>query len=135
MIALICRCCGAGVAPLTDHPIHTKCIPKHWDKHARGQFASRCREFGPGPKPKCEASASNGSIRCNRYAPNTITIEHGQLIPGAHGAGRVDEYERLTLCDDHARAIFREAGRLAGDVIACELAGPASANRRQWINR
>lgn len=46
----ICRCCGKPVMGLLEafdqHPIHTKCIPRHWSKHVHGTGASRCREFG-----------------------------------------------------------------------------------------
>ena len=44
--ALECRCCGRTVPPMDSYPIHTACIPKHWNKHANGVNASRCREFG-----------------------------------------------------------------------------------------
>lgn len=27
------------------HPIHTKCIAKHWQNHANGISAGRCHEF------------------------------------------------------------------------------------------
>jgi hypothetical protein len=40
-----CRCCGKPVIASDNHPIHTRCIPKHWDKHAKGISASRCHEF------------------------------------------------------------------------------------------
>jgi len=42
----LCRCCGKPVLAFDGHPIHTKCIPKHWAKHAHGINASRCIEFG-----------------------------------------------------------------------------------------
>jgi hypothetical protein len=42
----LCRCCGKPVLSFDGHPIHTKCIPKHWGKHAQGVNASRCLEFG-----------------------------------------------------------------------------------------
>ena len=45
-IWLECRCCGRTVPPMDSYPIHTRCIPKHWNKHAHGVNASRCREFG-----------------------------------------------------------------------------------------
>jgi len=53
-----CRCCGKNLGlerfevvfnPRTfmdDAPIHTRCIPKHWGKHAHGINATRCKEFG-----------------------------------------------------------------------------------------
>jgi len=41
-----CRCCGYGVKTFDGHPIHTRCIPKHWRKHSHGINASRCKEFG-----------------------------------------------------------------------------------------
>ena len=41
-----CRCCGYGVKTFDGHPIHTRCIPKHWGKHSHGINASRCKEFG-----------------------------------------------------------------------------------------
>ena len=46
-----CRCCGKYVpgwyayGDNSEFNIHTKCIPKHWDKHARGVNRSRCKEF------------------------------------------------------------------------------------------
>ena len=40
-----CRCCGGPVRVFDGHPIHTRCIPKHWTKHAHHINASRCREF------------------------------------------------------------------------------------------
>jgi len=43
---VLCRCCGKPVYNTDGHPIHTKCIPKHWGKHAKGINASRCKEFG-----------------------------------------------------------------------------------------
>jgi len=55
-IKKICRCCGKnlGLERFIDNlnvtaivaPIHTRCIPKHWGKHAKGVNASRCKEFG-----------------------------------------------------------------------------------------
>jgi hypothetical protein len=45
-IGLECRCCGRTVPPMDSYPIHTACIPRHWDRHAHGVNASRCREFG-----------------------------------------------------------------------------------------
>lgn len=47
-----CRCCGGPVYNSDQYPIHTRCIPKHWDKHAKGINASRCKEFGKKAKPK-----------------------------------------------------------------------------------
>ena len=41
----ICRCCGRVVWASDNAPIHTKCIPNHWTKHAKGKNARRCREF------------------------------------------------------------------------------------------
>jgi len=46
---LTCRCCGKnlGLERFMDNsPIHTRCIPKHWGKHAHKINASRCKEFG-----------------------------------------------------------------------------------------
>ena len=42
----MCRCCGNVVLSFDGHPIHTRCIPKHWGKHSHGINASRCKEFG-----------------------------------------------------------------------------------------
>ena len=47
---LPCRCCGKNVTTFDGYPIHTLCIPKHWDNHAKGKNASRCKEFGKGGK-------------------------------------------------------------------------------------
>ena len=41
----LCRCCGKPVYNSDGHPIHTRCIPKHWGKHAHGINCSRCVEF------------------------------------------------------------------------------------------
>ena len=52
-----CRCCGKPLNPVEHmvgltatikdgHPIHTRCIPKHWGKHSNGVNNSRCKEFG-----------------------------------------------------------------------------------------
>ena len=41
----ICRCCGKTVYASDKHPIHTKCIVKHWSKHAKGINNSRCKEY------------------------------------------------------------------------------------------
>ena len=48
-----CRCCGRDLgimdgitqAVRDGWGIHTRCIPKHWDKHSRGKAAARCEEF------------------------------------------------------------------------------------------
>jgi len=45
-----CRCCGGAVYAFDGYPIHTKCIPKHWDRHAKGINASRCKEFKTGKR-------------------------------------------------------------------------------------
>lgn len=48
MSYLDCRCCGKPVTGLLEQdsaPIHTKCIAKHWSRHAYAVNASRCREF------------------------------------------------------------------------------------------
>lgn len=48
-VNIVCRCCGRnlGLERFMDNaPIHTRCIPKHWGKHAHGVNASRCKEFG-----------------------------------------------------------------------------------------
>jgi hypothetical protein len=48
-IKKICRCCGKNLGLerfMDDAPIHTRCIPKHWGKHAHSVNASRCQEFG-----------------------------------------------------------------------------------------
>ncbi len=45
----VCRCCGKNLGLerfMDNHPIHTRCIPKHWSKHSHGVNASRCKEFG-----------------------------------------------------------------------------------------
>ena len=49
-----CRCCGNTLGILDGITeavregvgIHTRCIPKHWDKHSKNQANSRCSEFG-----------------------------------------------------------------------------------------
>jgi len=40
-----CRCCNKPVLNSDGYPIHTKCIVRHWSKHAHGVNASRCHEF------------------------------------------------------------------------------------------
>lgn len=120
-----CRCCGKAVTAFDGHPIHTRCIPKHWDAHQRGYNASRCREFGPN-RPRCER------YPCNLHAPNTVTIEH--LRPAGYAA--LGEIETLTLCEAHARDVYRDARRRIGSTIqGIELDGPAAANLGRWINR
>ena len=50
-----CRCCGGTLGILdgiTDAVregvgIHTRCIPKHWNLHAKGKNPGRCSEFAP----------------------------------------------------------------------------------------
>jgi hypothetical protein len=46
-----CRCCGKPVRTFDGAPIHTACLPNHWDKHVwqrvqEGTNASRCQEWG-----------------------------------------------------------------------------------------
>ena len=57
-----CRCCGRdlGIVEQLMHgqecasqgisiasvAIHTRCIPKHGDKHSHGKRPTRCKEFG-----------------------------------------------------------------------------------------
>ena len=41
----LCRCCGHPVYASDQAPIHTRCIVRHWTKHAKGKHARRCREF------------------------------------------------------------------------------------------
>lgn len=40
-----CRCCGGALWTHDGHPIHTGCIVKHWDRHAKGINISKCHEF------------------------------------------------------------------------------------------
>ena len=42
---MTCRCCGKNGFFSDLHNIHTRCIPKHWDKHAKSINNSRCHEF------------------------------------------------------------------------------------------
>ena len=58
-----CRCCGRDLSIIeqlmhgteaTQHglsiasvAIHTRCIPKHWNLHAKGKNTGRCSEFAP----------------------------------------------------------------------------------------
>lgn len=56
MAFMTCRCCGkpiTGILDMDGSPIHTRCIPKHWGKHAHGKNASRCHEFRPRPCMDC----------------------------------------------------------------------------------
>lgn len=48
---LDCRCCSRPVPPMDAYPIHTRCIVKHWARHAHYVNASRCREFGGEREP------------------------------------------------------------------------------------
>ena len=41
-----CRCCGKPVYSSDGAPIHTRCIVRHWQRHAKGKNLRRCREFG-----------------------------------------------------------------------------------------
>jgi len=49
-----CRCCGKTVYASDREPIHTKCIKKHWSKHAKGINNSRCKEYKNGTKRNLE---------------------------------------------------------------------------------
>jgi len=47
-----CRCCGrdltgyAALQAIQDGAgIHTRCITRHWGRHAHGANVGRCREF------------------------------------------------------------------------------------------
>jgi len=43
----VCRCCGKVIYITLDMaPIHTRCIVRHWQRHAKGKNLRRCREFG-----------------------------------------------------------------------------------------
>jgi len=42
----VCRCCGKPVYSSDGAPIHTRCIVRHWQRHAKGKHTRRCREFG-----------------------------------------------------------------------------------------
>ena len=42
----VCRCCGKPVYSSDGAPIHTRCIVRHWQRHAKGKNVRRCREFG-----------------------------------------------------------------------------------------
>jgi len=49
----LCRCCAGRLGifdGITDAVrenvgIHTRCIPKHWDKHSKGINTGKCQEF------------------------------------------------------------------------------------------
>lgn len=41
-----CRCCGGPVGVFDGHPIHTRCIPKHWGKHSRKEFGTMENKTG-----------------------------------------------------------------------------------------
>lgn len=63
-----CRCCGKPVLPFDDHPIHTRCIPKHWGDHAKGRKARRCLEFGPPGRGPFYVPLEDGGSDCSwRY--------------------------------------------------------------------
>ncbi len=57
----LCRCCGKPVLSFDNHAIHTKCIPKHWGKHAHGVNCSRCVEFSYKTKPPSRIKIRKGS--------------------------------------------------------------------------
>jgi len=92
-----CRCCGKPVYNTDGYPIHTKCIPTHWGKHAHGINTSRCKEFGhkakknPGlktfddikvlkSKPKNWSHMLPVHARENRMGHMTITFSDGTSI-------------------------------------------------------
>lgn len=94
---VLCRCCGKPVYNTDGYPIHTKCIPTHWGKHAHGINASKCKEFGhkakknPGlktfddikvlkSKPKNWSHMLPVHARENRMGHMTITFSDGTSI-------------------------------------------------------
>ena len=70
----ICRCCGRDVATFDNAPICTRCIPKHWGKHARGVNASRCKEYGGAIRDATRAGYRNFHA-CRRTPKRITTIE------------------------------------------------------------
>jgi hypothetical protein len=81
----LCRCCGKPVLSFDGHPIHTKCIPKHWGKHANGVNASRCVEFGQ----KSSITKRRARIDSQRKPKKTVTrikLSKGGRMMGPFGA-------------------------------------------------
>ena len=76
-----CRCCGKPVFT-GDAPIHTRCIPKHWGRHAHGKNVSRCREFGnkevPDHTPDPMESPSEGVAMDYRHEIHDYLVEKGE---------------------------------------------------------
>ena len=67
---VICRCCGKRVISSDRYPIHTMCMVRHWDRHAKGIGASRCKEFGLIMKP-CTFLVSDYAERWPGYSEGT----------------------------------------------------------------
>lgn len=105
-LSITCRCCGKPVTNFDGHPIHTRCIPKHWNDHAYGRKTSRCREYTP--------KACN-NYPCGYRAENRVSVRH-----------EGGEVEHLSLCSQHAVSTYRSARRQS-TVESVELEGPAAA--------
>jgi hypothetical protein len=78
----ICRCCGKPLSPgemimdaasgrFDKISIHTRCIPKHWGKHAKGINASKCVELAA-------KFAKKKTVNKRRVSPFSRSMSEGR---------------------------------------------------------
>lgn len=108
MIDSTCRCCGKAVVSTDRHPIHTRCIVRHWDQHRFGRSATRCKEYGAPVLGRCAASRDH--VRYGREARNAVRVDHG------------GDVEYLTTCNTCAVRVWEDCKRRG---VPAEVTGPA----------
>ena len=78
----VCRCCGKPVYSSDGAPVHTRCIVRHWQRHAKGKNVRRCREFGnkevPDHTPDPMESPSEGVLMDYRHEIHDYLVEKGE---------------------------------------------------------